>query len=228
MRDQGVDERTRRMPGSWVHGQSLRLINYNEMRILMYDREGDGLRSKRHGFAGRHIELIGFTDLDPSAQARNHGAVSPHFSRSQQNLQARPADVRQTTCKEAVEPLTGFGCANVQGQMCCARIGRFQRRTALACHREIDAVPALRRANYTCACLIGAVNASFSPPAERQRMGPWTAAQGTGADVPILELVAQLPSLPYRRSSALPRSSSGQDASLSRWKQGFDSPTGRH
>src|SRR5262249_51334816 len=106
-----------------------------------------------------------------------------------------------TTCKEAIQPLTGFGRANIQGQMGCAWIGRFHRMTALACHSKFDAVPDLEAGElYLRPALLGRPTPGFHQTA---RLSRERAAACETLAVLIVELVARLPSLPYRRGLSL-------------------------
>jgi hypothetical protein len=109
MGDQSVDERSRFMAGRRMNHKARRLVDNDEMRVLMNDVQRNVLGS-RFGFCGgRKRDGDDFAQFDRPT-ALNYGfAVHLHLPFSNEALKARAADIMEALAQNAIEALTGFG-----------------------------------------------------------------------------------------------------------------------
>ena len=68
MGNQRIDECAGGMSGSWVHGETLRLVDNDKVWILMQDDKGDVLPSDLGSLACRQAQFIGLANLDLAAK----------------------------------------------------------------------------------------------------------------------------------------------------------------
>jgi hypothetical protein len=107
--DQRVDERSRSMAGGGVDYQSRRLVDNDQMRILIDDIESDCL-GLRYGILGGREGGGNFrARFDPVARLNYGLAVHPHMAFGDQTLKARAADIIEAPAQNAIETLTSFG-----------------------------------------------------------------------------------------------------------------------
>src|SRR5678816_2913962 len=112
---ESVDERSRRMTRTWVNDHSWRLVDDDDVRILVKD-----FQRRRFGLDGGRHRLRQIYDDSIAGMHRKIGAnVAPthtHSSVSNELLDLRPGMIRQNRDEESIEALSGgFRCDGVLG-----------------------------------------------------------------------------------------------------------------
>ena len=112
---ESVDERSRRMTRTWVNDHSWRLVDDDDVRVLMKD-----FQRRRFGLDGGRHRLRQIYDDSIAGMHRKIGAnVAPthtHSSVSNELLDLRPGMIRQNRDEESIEALSGgFRCDGVLG-----------------------------------------------------------------------------------------------------------------
>ena len=93
--DQRIDQRAGGVPGRGMHGEALGLVDDDEVRVLVDDRERDGLRLGLGGLGRRHATTIGLAGFHLAAEVvLDRRPSRRHRAGADQRLQARAAESR--------------------------------------------------------------------------------------------------------------------------------------
>ena len=95
MRNEGIDQGSGLVPRRGMDDQAGRLVDDDEVVVLVDDVEGDRFRPRlgRHRRRHRHDDLLAGTD-DPARLGDRH-PVDGHRAVDDQGFRARPAEFRQ-------------------------------------------------------------------------------------------------------------------------------------
>ena len=128
MGDQGVDQRARGVAGPGMHGQARRLVDDDQVRVLVDHDERHGLRLRRRRLRWRHIYRVGLPGLHPLAQVLHHGPAAQDIAGTDQRLQPRPAEVHQPDCQQPVEALPRLASldGHLEAPACVVRAHGFR------------------------------------------------------------------------------------------------------
>ena len=109
VRQQRIDERTRGMAGARMGRHAFRLVDDDQVRVLVDDPERDRLRLRLCRNRRRHMHLVGLAGPDLAAQSGDGFAPARHLAGADQRLQARAAELGQAQRQEAIQALAGLG-----------------------------------------------------------------------------------------------------------------------
>ena len=117
-----------------MHGEALGLVDDDEVRVLVDDRERDGLRLGLGRLGRRHAHDDSFAGLHSRPEVVHDFSIARHGPGADQRLQARAAEVRQTPGQEPVEALAGL--VGRRGQRILVAIAGCCRSAALTAKSE--------------------------------------------------------------------------------------------
>jgi uncharacterized protein DUF6476 len=109
MSNQCVDERSGFMAGGGVNHKSCRLVDNDQMGILIDHFEGNRFGLRCRILDGRDGYRYFGTGFDLVARLNYGLAVHPHMAFGDKALKARAADIIEALAQNAIEALTGFG-----------------------------------------------------------------------------------------------------------------------
>lgn len=92
MGEQGVNQRSLPVPGSWVNNQSGRLVNDDQRVILVNDVQGDVFRLHDRLSRGRDADMEFLAGFDPVRGIVYLSCAQPDLSAGQKRLYARAAE----------------------------------------------------------------------------------------------------------------------------------------
>ena len=76
------------MPGSRMHDQPGRLVDDDQMLVLVGDAERHGLGARLGGLGLGHLHLVALPGFDPAARLSYCRAGEPHLACADQRLDA--------------------------------------------------------------------------------------------------------------------------------------------
>lgn len=111
MGQQGMHQGTAGMAGSRMDNDTGRLVQHEQMFILVADIQRPGLGDEGHGHRSGKIDLKPLGTFDPSAGLGYHRTVDTGMTAPDQLLDARTRMVVELSGQESVDPLAG--CAGL-------------------------------------------------------------------------------------------------------------------
>ena len=108
MSNQGVDQSAGPVSGGWMHHQTLRLVDDNNVGVLVdhVERNGFGGRFGRRRF--RHLNRDGGGRIDAMARITDRAPVDRHGAGFDQGFEPRAREFGDMSGKHAVEPPAGL------------------------------------------------------------------------------------------------------------------------
>ena len=128
MRDQGVDQRAGLMAGGGMHHQSPRLVDNDDVVVLIDDVERDIFA---RGFSRdrlRHVDCDRIPGGDMISGVADRGASDHHLALEDQHFQPRARELLKLPRKHPVEPARVLVAGDGELQPLAFRCVLFQRR----------------------------------------------------------------------------------------------------
>ena len=106
MGDQGIHERAPGVAGRRMHHQSGRLVDDDQMIVLVDDGEGDVFALQRRIGRRRHLDADRLAWFDSASRLQYRPAVDADLPVPDQRLHSRSAEVGQARGEQVIEPAT--------------------------------------------------------------------------------------------------------------------------